>query len=91
MSSPSFEDLGSYIIGRSTHSSFSFLIKLKLSSQPKISNFHIHVIIQEYVCHLKVSVDNLDRMQVFDSLDKLHHESLDFDRAESFSSSNKIA
>jgi len=51
MSSASSDNLGSYVIRSSTHRSFSFLLELQLSSQPKVSYFDLHTAVKKNICH----------------------------------------
>lgn len=66
-----FKNFGSKVVGCSTHSLFAFSRVEYLSSEPKISNFELHVFCKEEISKLEISVNYILAMTVLASQDEL--------------------
>ena len=71
-----FEDLRSNVVWSTTDGSFALSVELEFSGETEITNLHLHLVVQEQVTQLKISVDDSMRVQVFDGIANLNHITL---------------
>lgn len=57
---------------RSSPTRGHILSRHKQSSETKISDFDIHILIKEYVAHLEIPMNNTFRVHIFDSASHLN-------------------
>ena len=73
----SFKNFWSDVVWCTTDCPFALAIELKLRRKTEVTNFHFHLVIEEQVSQLKISVDNTMRMEVLDSRADLGDIALD--------------
>jgi len=86
----SFQDFWSDIVRCTTNGSFSSSVKFELGGETKISNFDFHLIVEEQVTKLEISMNDSMRMQVFDSVTDHDNVALNLQLVESLSSSKEL-
>ena len=67
MSLFAFKNFWCDIIWSTAYRSLSFSIELKFGSQAKITNLDLHLVVEEQVTELKISVDDTVTVQILDS------------------------
>lgn len=85
-----FEDFRSDIIWRAANSALALTVELELSGETKVTNFNFHLVIEEEVAELQVSVNHAMRVQVLYRRADLHHVALDFKFVETLSSAEEF-
>jgi len=85
-----FQDLRGDIVRSTANGSFLFTIEIKFGCKPKISNFYFHLLTEEEVAELQVSVNDPVLVQVLERVDHLEGVALDFKFVQSLSSSQQL-
>jgi len=73
----SFENLRSDVVWRATDCALLLPDKVELCCEAKVSNLYLHIVVNEKVCQLKVTMDYFVLLKVFDSLTYLPCIALD--------------
>jgi hypothetical protein len=58
MASFALQYLGGYVVGSATYCPLLLTVKIKLSSETKVSKFDLHLIVKEEVAQFEVSMYN---------------------------------
>ena len=75
----SFKDFWCNIIGCTADRTLAFTIELKFGSETEISDFDFHLVIQEQVSKLEISMDDSVTVQILDSSTNLVHIALNLE------------
>lgn len=59
------QNLGSNIVGGSTNSFLLLSLVLQPGGQPEVPQLNLHILIEEQVAKLKISMDNFILVQIF--------------------------
>lgn len=81
-----FKNLGCDIIWGTTNRPFSLSVKFELGCETKISNFDFHLVVEEKISKLEISMDDSMRVKVFYGITNLNDIALDFQFVKSLSS-----
>ena len=83
-----FQDLGSQVVGGAAHGGSPLGVHVfptdKQSSEAKVADLDVHLLVEEQVAGLEVAVDDVAGMQVFDSARDLDDEATDFGHSDVF-------
>lgn len=66
-----FKDLRSDVIRSSTDCSFPLAVEFELCGESEISDFDFHLIVEEQVTELKISMDDSVRVEVLNGITDL--------------------
>lgn len=64
MASVGFEDLGSQVVGSATNSALFFTLVENLGGEAEISHLELHLVREEQVAELQISVDHLTGVDI---------------------------
>ena len=81
----SFQHLGCDVVGSSANSSLSFSVELKFGCQTEVTYFDFHLVVQEQITKLEISVDHPMGVEVLNGVADLDHIALDLQLGESLS------
>lgn len=73
MANGALHDFGGDVVGSPTHGAFLLVTELEFGGKPEVSNFEIHVVVEEDVAHLEVAVDDAVAVHVLEGGDDLVH------------------
>ena len=85
-----FQDLWCNIVGCSTDCSFALTVKLELGCKTEVADFDFHLVVEEQITELEISVDHSVTVKVLDSGADLVHVALDLQFMESLPSSEQL-
>lgn len=83
----SLQNFRSNVIWSSTNSSLSLAIELKFGCESEISDLYFHLVVEEQVSELEISVDDSMGVEVLHSITDLDDIALDLKLVQSLSSS----
>ena len=86
----SFEHFGGDIIRRTTNGSLPFTVKFKFGCQAEITDLDFHLVVQEQISQLQISVDDPVRVQILNRSANLVDIALHFKLMKSLSSPKKF-
>lgn len=90
MTSSSFQNLRSDVVGCSANGPLFLSVKIELCGKSEVSQFDLHFFIYEEVAQLQVSVNNAMRMQVFQRIDDLQGVALDLELVQALASLEQL-
>lgn len=90
MTRSSLEDLRSDIVWSTANSSLLFSVKIEFCGQTKVSQFDLHLVVEEQVSKLEVSMDDPVGMEVLERIDDLQRVALDLQLVESLPSFQQL-
>ena len=82
-----FKNFWCDVVGSSTDCSLPLSVELKLGSQTEVTNLDLHLVVEEQVAELEISVDDTVAVQVLDGCADLIDVALDLKFVQSLSSS----
>ena len=86
----SFQYFWCNIIRGSADCSFSLSVELQFSGETEITNLDLHLVVEEQVTELQISVDDTMTVQVFNTGTDLINVALNFKFVQSFPSSEQL-
>lgn len=87
---PAFEDFRCDIIWRTTNGPLLLSIKIELGGETKVSQFDLHLIVEEQVAELQISVDHAMGVQVLERVDDLLGVALDLELVQALATLQKL-
>lgn len=85
-----FENFWRDVVGRTANSSLLLSVKIELGGEAKVSQFDLHLIVEEQVSKLEVSVDHAVRVQVLQRVDDLLGVALDLELVQALAPLQKL-
>ena len=64
------------VVRSTTDGSFALSIKLEFGSKTKVTNLDLHLLVEEEITKLEISMDDPMRVEVLDSIANLHDVAL---------------
>ena len=84
------EHLRSDIVGSTANGALPLTIELKLGGETKITDLDLHLVVEEEVAQLQISVDDAMTVEVLDSGADLVDIALDLELVQSLTSAQKL-
>ena len=85
-----FEHLRSDIVRSTADRALALSIELKLGSETEITDLDLHLVVEEEITELQVSVNNAMTVKVLDSLANLVDIALDFELVKPLTTAEKL-
>lgn len=86
----SFQNLGCDVVGSTANSSFALAIELQFGCKAEVTNFHLHLVVEEEISKLEISVDDSVAVQVLNCSADLVNVALHFKFVQAFASSKQF-
>jgi len=87
---PAFEHFRSDIVWRTTNGPLLLSIKIELGGETEVSQLDLHLIVEEQVAELQVSVDHAVGVQVLERVDHLLGVALDLELVQALATLQKL-
>ena len=86
----SLEHFRGDIVGRTADRSLALTIELKLGCQTEITDLNLHLVVEEEVTELEISMNDAMTVKVFDSCADLIDVTLDFELVEALTTAQQL-
>ena len=85
-----FKHLGRDVIRRSTDCALLLAVEIELGGQAEVAQLDLHLVVEEQVAQLQISMDDSVLVQVLQSMDNLSRVALHFKFMQALSSFQKL-